>query len=116
LARSLTLLAAHGAGVQAIETLYVDYADEDGLRASCRAARSEGFSGRIAIHPAQVRPINESFTPSSAELDYARRVIAAFDATDGAGVVGLDGKMLDIPHLKQARAVLAAAAAFPTRS
>jgi citrate lyase subunit beta/citryl-CoA lyase len=116
MARSLTLLAAHGAGVQAIETLYVDYADEAGLRAACQAARAEGFSGRMAIHPAQVAPINESFTPSQAELDHARRIIAAFDAAPGAGVVGLDGKMLDIPHLKQACAVLAAAAAFAGRS
>jgi len=108
MARSLTLLAAHAAGVQAIETLQVDYADEVGLRASCRRARAEGFSGRIAIHPAQVAPINESFTPSEAELEHARRVVAAFDASPGAGVAGLDGKMLDRPHLLQARAVLAA--------
>jgi citrate lyase subunit beta/citryl-CoA lyase len=108
MARSLTLLAAHAAGVQAIETLHVDFTDEAGLRASCRAARAEGFTGRIAIHPAQVIPINESFTPSDGEVDHARRVIAAFDAKPGAGVVGLDGKMLDMPHLKQARAVVAA--------
>jgi citrate lyase subunit beta/citryl-CoA lyase len=109
IARSLTLLAAHAANVQAIDTLYVDFRDQEGLRRSCRAARAEGFSGRIAIHPAQVAAINESFTPSQAELDHARRVIAAFDAVPGAGVVGLDGKMLDIPHLKQAKAILAAA-------
>ena len=112
MARSLTLLAAHAAGVQALDTLYVDYRDDEGLRASCRAARSEGFTGRIAIHPAQVAGINESFSPSEAELDHARRVIAAFDAAPGAGTVGLDGKMLDIPHLKQARGVLAAAEVF----
>jgi citrate lyase subunit beta/citryl-CoA lyase len=109
LVRSLTLMAAHAAGVPAIDTVYVDYADTEGLRAACRAARAEGFTGRIAIHPAQVAPINESFTPSEAELDHARRVIAAFDASPGAGTVGLDGKMLDIPHLKQARGVLAMA-------
>jgi citrate lyase subunit beta/citryl-CoA lyase len=107
IARSLTLLAAHAAGVQAIETLYVDFRDTDGLRRSCRAARAEGFSGRLAIHPAQVEPINEGFSPSAQEIEHARRVVAAFDAAPGAGVVGLDGKMLDIPHLKQARAVLA---------
>ena len=114
LARSLTLLAAHAAGVQAIETLHVDFSDEAGLRESCRRARAEGFTGRIAIHPAQVRPINESFTPSVAEADHARRVVAAFAATPGVGVVGLDGKMLDMPHLKQAHAVLAAWTAFTT--
>ena len=111
LARSLTLLAAHAAHVQAIETLYADFRDEDGRRRTCRAARAEGFSGRLAIHPAQVHVINESFAPTEGEIDYARRVIAAFEAAPGAGVIGLDGKMLDIPHLKQARATLAAACA-----
>lgn len=109
IARSLTLLAAHAAGVQAIETLHVNFRDDDGLRRSCRAARAEGFTGRLAIHPAQVAAINESFTPSAQDLDHARRVIAAFDAEPGAGVVALDGKMQDIPHLKRARATLAAA-------
>lgn len=115
LARSLTLLAAHASGVAAIDTLHVDFRDEEGLRASSRAARAEGFGGRLAIHPAQVGPINESFTPSQAELDHARRVIAAFDASAGAGVVAIDGKMTDIPHLKQAQSVLAAAAIFAAR-
>jgi citrate lyase subunit beta/citryl-CoA lyase len=111
-ARSLTLLAAHAAGVQAIETLFVDYSDEAGLRESCRRAREEGFSGRIAIHPAQVAAINESFTPSAEEVEHARRVVEAFERAGGAGVVGLDGKMLDRPHLTQANAVLASWAAF----
>jgi citrate lyase subunit beta / citryl-CoA lyase len=106
LARSLTLLAARAAGVQPIDTLYVDFRDEEGLRASCRAARAEGFTGRLAIHPAQVAVINESFLPSAAEIEHARRVVAAFEAAPGVGTVGLDGKMFDIPHLKQARAVL----------
>jgi citrate lyase subunit beta/citryl-CoA lyase len=109
LVRSLTLLAAHAAGVQAIDTLYVDFRDEAGLRESSRRARGEGFGGRVAIHPDQVAPINESFTPSETEIAHARAVIAAFDAQPGAGTVGLDGKMLDIPHLKQAHKTLAAA-------
>lgn len=104
--RSLTLLAAHAAKVQAIDTLYVDFRDEDGLRASCRAARAEGFSGRIAIHPAQVAAINESFSPSEAEIAFARRVVVAFEAEPAVGTVGIDGKMLDIPHLKAARRTL----------
>jgi citrate lyase subunit beta/citryl-CoA lyase len=115
MARSLTLLAAHAARVQAIETLYVDYSDEAGLRESCRRAREEGFSGRIAIHPAQVAAINESFTPSAAEVDHARRVVEAFERAGGAGVVGLDGKMLDRPHLVQATALLAASATYSSR-
>lgn len=110
--RSMVLLAAHAAGVAAIETLYVDFRDPEGLAASCRAARAEGFSGRIAIHPAQVDPINRSFQPSDEEIDFAKRVVAAFDAHPGAGTVGLDGKMLDIPHLKQAHHVIALAEAY----
>jgi citrate lyase subunit beta/citryl-CoA lyase len=108
--RSATLLGAHAAGVQAIETLHADFRDDSGLRASCRAARAEGFTGRLAIHPAQVAAINESFLPSPEEIVHAGRVVDAFAANPGAGVVGLDGKMLDMPHLKQARAVLAQAA------
>jgi len=107
IARSLTLLAAHAAGVQAIDTLYVDFKDDAGLRAASRAARAEGFTGRIAIHPAQVAGINESFSPSPEEIEHAERVLAAFAAAPGAGTVGLDGKMLDIPHLKQAQHLLA---------
>ena len=107
MARSLCLLAARAAGVQAIDTLHVDYRDETGLRASSRASRAEGFTGRIAIHPAQVQPINESYLPTAQEIEYARRVVAAFASMPAAGTIGLDGKMLDIPHLKQAQAVLA---------
>jgi citrate lyase subunit beta / citryl-CoA lyase len=112
MARSLTLLAAHASGVQALDTLFVDFRDDEGLRASCRAARAEGFTGRIAIHPAQVAGINESFMPSADEIAHARRVLDAFAANPGAGTVGLDGKMIDIPHQKQAQRVLAQAKAF----
>jgi citrate lyase subunit beta / citryl-CoA lyase len=112
LVRSLTLLAAHASGVQAIETLYVDFRDEAGLRASSRAARAEGFSGRLAIHPAQVAAINESFTPAAEEIEHAQRIVALFAANPGAGTLSLDGKMLDIPHLKQAERVLAQAKTF----
>lgn len=107
LARVQVLLAAKAAGVAAIDTLYVDFRDEPGLRQSSSRAAAEGFSGRIAIHPAQVDPINEAFAPSPEAVDHARRVIAAFEANPGAGTVGLDGRMIDIPHLKQARGVLA---------
>lgn len=110
--RSLCLLAAHASRVQAIETLYVDFRDDEGLRSSCRAARAEGFTGRIAIHPAQVAGINASFTPSAEEVAHAQRVLDAFAAHPGAGTVGLDGKMIDIPHKKQAERVIAQARAF----
>lgn len=105
--RSLTLLGAHAAGVEAVDTLYVDFRNPDGLRQSCMGARSEGFSGRIAIHPAQVEIINQCFSPSPDEVDFARRVVDLFAANPDAGTLGLNGKMLDIPHLKQAQRTLA---------
>lgn len=107
-ARSAMLLAAKAAGVQAVETVYVNFKDSDGLRKSCRAAAREGFTGRIAIHPDQVAGINEAFAPSAEDVAFAQRVVAAFEAQSATGTVGLDGKMLDIPHLKQARQVLQA--------
>ena len=107
--RSLTLLAAHAAGVLAIDTLHADFRDEDGLRRSSRQARAEGFSGRLAIHPAQVPVINEAFTPGEDEIAFARRIVAAFDDNPGVGTVGIDGKMVDLPHLKAARRTLALA-------
>jgi len=109
LVRSLTLMAAHAAGVPAIETLHADFRDQKGLLATSRQARAEGFSGRLAIHPAQVGPINAGFTPSEEEVAFARRVVDAFAAEPDAGTVGIDGKMFDIPHLKSARRTLAAA-------
>lgn len=112
LARSLTLLAAHASGVQAIETLHADFRDDEGLRRSSLLARQEGFSGRLAIHPAQVAIINECFTPSPAEVDHAQEILAAFAANPGAGTVGLGGKMIDIPHRKQAERIVAEAKAF----
>ena len=105
--RSLCLMAARAAGVEPIETLYADFRDIDGLRADCAVAAREGFTGRLAIHPAQVAPINQSFSPSEADVTHARRVMAAFAAHPDVGTVGLDGMMLDIPHLKQAERVLA---------
>jgi citrate lyase subunit beta / citryl-CoA lyase len=105
--RSMMLLAAHAAGIQALDTLFVDFKNDAGLRASSRAARAEGFTGRLAIHPAQVAAINESFMPSADEIAHAKRVLTAFAASPGAGTVGLDGKMLDMPHKKQAERVLA---------
>jgi len=112
LARSLCLLAAHAAGVQAIDTLHADFRDEEGLAAHSRLSRAEGFSGRLAIHPAQVAAINAAYTPSEDEVLHARRVIEAFAANPGSGTVGLDGKMVDIPHRKQAERILAIAEAY----
>jgi citrate lyase subunit beta/citryl-CoA lyase len=112
LARSNCLLAAVAAGAQPIDTLEADFRDEAALRAACSTARREGFTGKIAIHPAQVAAINEGFRPTAEEVAFARRVSAAFAADPGIGTVGLDGRMLDMPHLRQAQRVLAADAAF----
>ena len=112
LARSGCLLAAVAAGAQPVDTLEPDFRDEAGLRAGCAAARREGFTGKIAIHPAQVAAINEGFRPTAEEVAFAARVVAAFADNPGIGTIGLDGRMLDMPHLRQAERVLAADAAF----
>lgn len=104
--RANVLLAARAAGVAAIDAISVDFRDPEALQAASAQAAAEGFDGRLAIHPAQVASINAGFQPTEAEIAHARRVIAAFEAAPGAGAVGLDGKMIDLPHLKQARNVL----------
>jgi len=111
--RSLCLIAAKAAGVDAIETLHADFRDAAGLERAARAAAREGFSGMLAIHPDQVEIVNAAFTPSKADAEHAKRVVAAF--AHGAGVASLDGKMLDQPHLKQAEHILAVAAAIAAR-
>ncbi len=103
--RSLTLVAAKAAGVDAIDTLHADFRDTAGLMQAAQTARREGFSGMLAIHPDQVDIINAAFTPSAADVEHALRVVAAF--SQGQGVASLDGKMLDQPHLKQAKHILA---------
>jgi len=105
--RSLCLIAAKAANVEAIETLYADFRDAAGLERTARAAQREGFSGMLAIHPDQVEIINAAFTPSASDIEHAARVVAAF--ASGAGVASLDGKMLDQPHLVQAKKILARA-------
>ena len=106
LARSLCLLAASSANVAAVDTVYVNFSDTAGLSRYAQAARADGFAGMLAIHPAQVEPINEAFTPGSEEVEFARRVAAFFDAHPDAGVTQLDGKMIDRPHLLMARRLL----------
>lgn len=106
LVRSQVLLAAKASGIAAIETLHSDFRDEDGLRTTSLQAAEEGFEGRLAIHPAQVTSINESFAPTAEHVAHAQNVLAAF-AEAGEGVASLEGKMLDRPHKTQAQAVLA---------
>jgi citrate lyase subunit beta/citryl-CoA lyase len=107
LARSFCLFGAVAAKVPAIETIHVDFRNLDALRRDTEMARRDGFTGRLAIHPAQVPVINEVFTPTSAQIENARAVVAAFAAQPGAGTIGIGGKMYDQPHLKKAQALLA---------
>ncbi|MCB1478853.1 MAG: CoA ester lyase [Rhodobiaceae bacterium] len=111
IARSMLLFAAAYAGVAAIDTVHVDFRDLDDLRNECEEARRDGFTAKMAIHPAQVPVINEVFTPSAAEVENAKTVVAAFSANTGVGVVAIDGKMYDRPHLRRAERILARAAA-----
>ena len=106
LARSLCLLAASAAGVVAIDTIYTDFKDEAGLRAEAFAARRSGFAAKMAIHPAQLAAINEAFSTSAAEREWAERVVAAFAANPDAGTLALDGRMIDKPHFVLARRLL----------
>ena len=106
LARSLCLAGAAAAGVQPVDGVFADFRDDEGLAAEAQAARRDGFTGKLAIHPAQVPVINAAFTPSREELKHARAIVAAFEGDPDAGVVSLDGRMLDLPHLIQARRVL----------
>lgn len=107
IARSLLLFGAHAAGVPAIETVYPAFRDLDGLNAYAARGRRDGFSGMMAIHPAQVEVINAAFTPSKAEIAWARRIVELFNRNPGVGALSLDGKMVDAPHLKQAKRLLA---------
>ncbi|MBD0413802.1 HpcH/HpaI aldolase/citrate lyase family protein [Oryzicola mucosus] len=109
LARSLTVLGASHAGVAAIDTVFVDFRDMDGLRAECVEAERDGFTGKMAIHPAQVALINEVFTPSEEAVAHARDVVAAFEQAGNPGVLAIGGKMYDRPHLRGAQRLLARA-------
>jgi citrate lyase subunit beta/citryl-CoA lyase len=106
LARSLCLAGAVAAGVQPVDGVFADFKDEQGLRAEAEAARREGFTGKLAIHPAQVPVINAAFTPSAEDVRHATEIVAAFEAHPDAGVLSVGGKMVDRPHLVQAQRVL----------
>ena len=110
-ARALCLFASAAAEVIALDTLYADFRDTEGLERDCRRSRRDGFTGRIAIHPDQVATINRAYSPSDEEVAHARRIVDAFAARPDAGTLGIDGKMYDIPHLVAARKTLAAAGA-----
>jgi len=106
LARSLCLFGAAAAEVAAIDTVYTDFRDEKGLANYAANARRDGFSGMLAIHPEQVDVINRAFVPTTAELERAKRIVALFAENPGAGTLGMDGEMIDRPHLVQAERIL----------
>ncbi len=106
MAKSLCLATARAINAQPVGVVYVNFRDLAGLEADCLRDRRAGFIGKIAIHPDQATVINRAFTPSDEEVGFARRVVDIFEKNPGLGTVGLDGKMLDMPHLKQARNVL----------
>ena len=105
--RALALLAAAAAEVDPIDSVYTNFRDLEGLAAECREARSDGFVAKMAIHPAQVPVINEAFTPTAETIARARLIVEAFEANPDAGVVGINGEMVDMPHLKRAQRLLA---------
>ena len=116
LARSLTLAAARAIDAQPVGGVYTDFRDDEGLAEECAHDRRNGFVGKLAIHPGQVEIINQAFTPSDEEIDWSRQVVDAFESNPGVGATSIDGKMLDMPHLKQARQVLALAKELAARS
>tara|TARA_E500000331_G_scaffold46619_2_gene39279 strand:+ start:4401 stop:5294 length:894 start_codon:yes stop_codon:yes gene_type:complete len=115
LARSLTLAAARAIDAQPVGAVYTDFRDDEGLAEECAHDRRNGFVGKLAIHPGQVDIINQAFTPSDEEIDWSKQVVDAFESNPGVGATSIDGKMLDMPHLKQARQVLALAEELAAR-
>lgn len=107
LARSLTLFAAANAQVMAIDTVFTDFRDVEGLAKYAEEARRDGFAGMLAIHPDQIEVINTAFVPTTEDLDRAQRIVALFAAQPDVGTLGMDGEMIDRPHLRQAERILA---------
>jgi citrate lyase subunit beta / citryl-CoA lyase len=112
LARTQCLMASYACGVQAVDTAFTNFKDDAGLRKTCSEARRDGFLGKMAIHPAQVAPINEAFMPSKSEIEHARAVVELFAQNPDEGTLSLDGEMLDKPHLTQAERILSIAEQF----
>ena len=106
LARNLSLAAAASARVQAIDTVYADFRNMEGLREEAEEALRDGFTAKMAIHPAQVAPINQVFTPGAEAIATAQAIVAAFASNPSAGVVAIGGVMYDRPHLTRAERLL----------
>lgn len=109
--RNMTLLSAAAGGVQPIDTVFVDFNDDAGLIADCQEAAWMGYTGKITIHPNQIDIVNEHFSPSTDEVDEARRLIEAFKDAEAQGLMAIsfEGKMVDVPHLTRAKKLLARA-------
>ncbi|TLP48655.1 CoA ester lyase [Cohaesibacter sp. CAU 1516] len=106
LVRDLCLIGAAAAQVDPVDGVYINFRDSDGLRQECIEARRDGFVGKMAIHPAQVPIINEVFTPDDTAIEKARRIVESFSQAGDVGVVGIDGEMIDRPHLRRAETTL----------
>jgi citrate lyase subunit beta/citryl-CoA lyase len=106
LARTLCVLGAAAAGVAAIDAAFMNFSDDAALERECLAARRDGYVGKLAIHPKQVSTINRVFTPTAVEIDWAQRVVAAFRDQPALGVIAIDGKVVDRPHLRLAERLL----------
>jgi citrate lyase subunit beta/citryl-CoA lyase len=106
--RNVLCIAARAAGIAALDTPFFRFRDQDALKANIAASKQTGFKGKFAIHPAQIDAINAGFSPSTAEIEHARRVVAAFEEAEqqGRGSTSLDGMVIDVPVVKRARAVL----------
>lgn len=110
-ARSRVAISARAAGVQAIDTPWIDIADEEGLVQEAKMARQLGFRGKLLIHPSQIEPVNRVFSPSESEMEYAKKVVEAFQRAEarGLGAISLEGKMIDIANFHQAEELIALA-------
>jgi len=115
LARDLTLFTAAAAKVQAIDTVFVNFRDQEGLRLECGAAVRDGFTGKMAIHPDQVAVINEAFTPTPEEIALSKEIVQAFAVAPEAGVIAIRGHMVDRAHVARAERILARAKAASGR-
>jgi citrate lyase subunit beta/citryl-CoA lyase len=116
MAKSFCLAACRAINVQPVGVVYTNFRDDAGFETDCLRDRKAGFIGKIAIHPAQAPIANRAFTPSAAEVAHAQRIIAAFEDNPGVGTVGIDGMMIDMPHLKQARNLLGLAEEINNRA
>ncbi|MCH8108112.1 MAG: CoA ester lyase [Chloroflexi bacterium] len=117
-ARSLVAVAARAANVGSLDSPFVQFRDAEALRRDAQVARQMGFTGKFAIHPDQIDIINQAFSPSPEEVEYARQVVAAWDKAEaeGRGSVALEGRMIDVPVVKRAQNLLAHAEAIQARN